>query len=78
MDTKKILNEKIDKLDDEFDKLIKDNKLDINSIESIALESVGDLKSIINEHIEELIVKRIDEKELINKKNKNGKKKNIN
>lgn len=73
MDTKKIIQEKITELDNDFDKLVLTNKLNINSIEDIAMKNIEDYKQIINIHIEDLILKKINEKELIVKKNENGK-----
>lgn len=73
MDTKKIIQEKITELDNNFDKLILTNKLNINSIEDIAMKNIEDYKQIINTHIEDLIFNKINEKELIVKKNENGK-----
>ena len=73
MDTKKIIQEKITELDNDFDKLVLTNKLNINSIEDIAIKNIEDYKQIINIHIEDLILKKINEKELIAKKNENGK-----
>ena len=73
MDTKKIIQEKITELDNDFDKLVLTNKLNINSIEDINMKNIEDYKQIINIHIEDLILKKINEKELIAKKNENGK-----
>ena len=73
MDTKKIIQEKITELDNNFDKLILTDKLNINSIEDIAMKNIEDYKQIINTHIEDLIFNKINEKELIVKKNENGK-----
>ena len=78
MDAKKKLNEKIDELDNGFDNLRNNNELDINSIEDLALKTVDDVNNIINNHIEVLVSEKLDEKELITKKNKIGKKKDIN
>lgn len=78
MDVKKKLNEKIDELDNGFDNLRNNNELDINSIEDLALKTVDDVNNIINNHIEELVSEKLDEKELISKKNKIGKNKDIN
>ncbi len=78
MDTRKKLKEEIDELDNDFDNLIKNKKLDINSIEDLALKTVENVNSIINNHIEELLSKKIDEKDLISKKKKSGKKKDLN
>ena len=78
MNTKKKLNEKIDELDNGFDNLRNNNELDINSIEDLALKTVDDVNNIINNHIEELVSEKLGEKELITKKNKIGKNKDIN
>ncbi len=72
MDTKKIVQEKIDELDSNFDKLTLNNELNINTIETVAMNNIKEYKQIINKHIEELIFQKINEKELITKKNKNG------
>ena len=68
----------INNLDTNFNRLISNDGLDINSIEELAMNSIDDCKSIINTHIEELISKSIKEHELITKKNKSGKKKDSN
>ena len=68
----------INNLDTNFNRLISNDGLDINSIEELAMNSIDDCKSIINTHIEELISKSINEHELITKKNKSGKKKDSN
>ncbi len=78
MNTKREINNKINELDNNFDKLITEDKLSIDSIESLGLKSIEDVKAIINKHIEKLLIEKIDEKELIIKKNRNGKKKDIN
>lgn len=78
MNIKSEINNKINELDYNFDKLITEDKLNIDSIENLALKNIEDIKSIINNHIEELIVKKVDEKELIVKKNENGMKKDLN
>lgn len=72
MDTKKFVQEKIIELDNSFDNLILTNKLNINSIEDIAMKNIEEYKQIINTHIEDLIFEKIDEKKLITKKNENG------
>ena len=68
----------INNLDANFNELISNDNLDINSIEELAMNSIDNCKSIINTHIEELISKNINEQELIIKKNENGKKKDSN
>ena len=47
----------INNLDTNFNRLISNDSLDINSIEELAMNSIDDCKSIINTHIEELISK---------------------
>ena len=68
----------INNLDANFNQFISNESLDINSIEELAMNSIDDCKTIINNHIEELISKNINEQELITKKNKSGKKKDSN
>ncbi len=72
MDAKKLVQEKITELDNNFDRLILNNELNINTIEDITMNSINDCKQIISTHIEELILQKTKETELINKKNKNG------
>ncbi len=50
MNTKNELNNKINELDNNFDKLITEDKLNIDSIESLGLKSIEDVKVIINKH----------------------------
>ena len=64
----------INNLDTNFNRLISNDGLDINSIEELAMNSIDDCKSIINTHIEELISKSINEHELITKKTRVGRK----
>ena len=78
MDTTKLIESKINELDNDFSKLLSDNKISISQIEDLAINSIEECKQIINNHIEELILSRINEKDLIIKKNKNGKKKDMN
>ncbi len=78
MNTIKQIEKNLINLDSNFNKLISNNSLDINSIEELAVNSINDCASAINNHIEELISKNINEQELINKKNKSGKKKDLN
>lgn len=78
MKTIKQFEKNINNLDANFNQLISNDCLDINSIEELAMNSIDDCKTIINNHIEELISKNINEQELITKKNKSGKKKDSN
>lgn len=78
METNKLIEEKIKELDDNFDMLISSNNLTMDKIEDIAINNIDAYKQIINNHIENLIFHKVDEKELISKKNKNGKNLDIN
>lgn len=70
-------NNEFDKLTEQFDKLAKEEKLNINSIEELMVNDIEKYKELQKEHIEKLLQNHINEKELISKKNKNGKKKNL-
>ena len=63
----------VDKFDKDFIDLNKNGKLDIFSIEDLAVKSIDEYKELIHEHIEELLQKEVDENKIIIKKNKNGK-----
>lgn len=63
------------KFDEEFNTLKSTNKLKIDSIEDIMSKAIEDYKSGLIKHVEELLKDTINEKEIIAKKNKNGKKK---
>lgn len=65
-------------LTEKFDLLIKEEKLNINTIEDIMIENIENYKKKVENHIEGLLKNHINEKELISKKNRNGKKKDIN
>ena len=66
-------NIKFDNLTKQFDDLVKKEKLNINSIEELMINDIENYKELQKEHIEKLIQIHVDEKELISKKNKNGK-----
>ena len=70
-------NKKFDNIDNEFKNLVKKENLNINTIEDIMLKDIDDYKVQLQHHIEELLASEIDEKNLVAKKNKNGKKKDI-
>lgn len=61
--------------EEEFIKLVSENKLSINSIEELMLEEIKRYKNKLEMQLEELLKSQINEKELITKKNENGKKK---
>ncbi len=77
MNAQKLIGIEINKLDNEFNKLLKNDKLNISEIESLSINTVEECKQIINNHIERLVMSKIDEQQLISKKNKNGKKKDL-
>ena len=77
MNAQKLIGIEINKLDNEFNKLLKNDKLNISEIESLSINTVEECKQIINNHIERLVMSKIDEQQLISKKNKNGKKRDL-
>lgn len=76
MNTKETINKKIEELDTKFDNLLTNGNFNINNLENnledIMLENLEEYKNILNNHVEDLLSNKIDEKELIIKKNKNG------
>ncbi len=73
------INEKyLDKLTKDFDDLVTKEKMNINSLEDIMISNINEYEKELRLHVEELLKSHINEKELISKKNKNGKKKNSN
>ena len=68
----------LEKYDKEFDKLVTKNEMNINNLENLMLETVDNFKSTLIKHTEELLTQKINEKELISKKNKNGNKEDTN
>ena len=73
----KIKNEITD-YNEKFNELVNDNKLNISAIEDLLLDNYKLHQKNINQYTEELLSQKIDEKKLIIKKNKNGKRKEIN
>lgn len=71
-------NIEFDNLTKQFDILVEEEKLNMNSIEELMINDIENYKELQKEHIEKLIQSHIDEKKLISKKNKNGKKKDFN
>ena len=55
-------------IDDKFKRYVKDGKLSISSIEDIMLEDFETYKEQQISHLEELLLKEVNEKDLINKK----------
>ena len=63
---------------EKFDELIDNNELNIGSIEDLMINSINNYKNELINHVEELLSQHINEKDLVTKKNKNGKKKDLN
>ncbi len=72
------MSKEFKKLDVKFKGLVSTEKLNINTLEDLMLDDIEEHRIKLNNHIEELILEKIDEKTLIAKKNKNGKKKDLN
>ena len=75
MDIRKELNDSITEMEEKFTQLVNEKSLSINDIEDLSLNSTKKCEQLINNHLGKLVKKNVNEKELINKKNKNGKKK---
>ena len=67
--------EKLKKFEQEFDKLVQQDKMNINTLENLMIDNIDEYKKELIKHTEDLLGCRIDEKQLISKKNKNGKRK---
>ena len=78
MNIKKEINNSVTEMEKNFFKLINAKSLSINDIEDLSLNSTKKCNQIINNYLEELVKNNINEKELLIKKNVNGKKKDIN
>lgn len=78
MDINKENKKNIEKMIQEFDLLNNNKSLNISNIEELLIDNIENYKININKFMEELITNKVDEKELITKKNENGKKKDIN
>lgn len=63
---------------EKLDELIDNNELNIGSIEDLMINSINNYKNELINHVEELLSQHINEKDLVTKKNKNGKKKDLN
>ena len=78
MSIRKELNNSITEMEEKFAQLVNEKCLSINNIEELSFNSSKKCEELINNHLSELVKKNINEKELIIKKNKNGKKKDTN
>lgn len=73
------INDKhINKFTKEFDELVSQNKLNIDSLENIMIDSIENYEKELRTQVEELLKSHINEKELVIKKNENGKQKDLN
>ena len=78
MDINTINKNNIEKMTDKFDNMVREGTLNISKIENLLTSNIDEYKNNINKYTENLISSHIDEKQLIIKKNKNGKKKDTN
>ena len=58
--------------ENEFNKLINQDKLPISSIEDLMIKNIKEYKNELLAHAEELLLKNIDEADLISKKKISG------
>ena len=70
--------EKLKKFEQEFDELVQQGKMNINALEDLMIDNIDEYKKELIKHTEELLGCHIDEKQLINKKNKTGTRTDIN
>ena len=68
----------LSKFTNQFDELVADGKMNINTLEQLMVDNIEEYKKDLHQHVEEILSTHINEKELIDKKNKNGKKKGLN
>lgn len=78
MDINTINKNNIEKMTDKFDNMVREGTLNISKIENLLTSNIDEYKNNVNKYMENLISSHIDEKQLIIKKNKNGKKKDTN
>ena len=72
------IQENLEAFDDNFIKLLTNDKLNINLIEELLIQNIDEYKQFMNNHVEELMINKINEEKLISKKNNNGTKKDSN
>ncbi len=75
MENNEINDKYLNKFTKDFDDLVSKDKMNIDSLEDIMVSSVNEYKKELKLHVEELLKYHLNEKELISKKNRNGKKK---
>ena len=67
-----VLSMKKSNVENKFTTYVKEGKLNISTIEDIMLEDLENYKEELITHIEELLLNKIDEKDLISKKKITG------
>lgn len=72
------IQENLEVFDDNFIKLLTNDKLNINLIEELLIQNIDEYKQFMNNHVEELMINKINEEKLISKKNNIGTKKDSN
>ena len=72
------IQENLEAFDDNFIKLLTNDKLNINLIEELLIQNIDEYKQFMNNHVEELMINKINEEKLITKKNNLGTKKDSN
>ena len=72
------IKKEIKDYNEKFNELVNNDKLNISTIEDLLLDNYKLHQKNMTQYTEELLSQKIDEKELISKKNKNGKRKDIN
>ena len=72
------IKKEIKDYNEKFNKLVNNDKLNISTIEDLLLDNYKLHQKNMTQYTEELLSQKVNEKELINKKNKNGRRKDIN
>ena len=72
------IKKEIKDYNEKFNELVNNDKLNISTIEDLLLDNYKLHQKNMTQYTEELLSQKVDEKELIIKKNENGKRKDIN
>ena len=67
-------DKRIDDFTRKFDELVSKEKLNISSLETIMINSILDYEKELKKHTEELLITHVNEKDLIVKKTRMGRK----
>lgn len=68
----------LSKFTNQFDKLVTDGKMNINTLEQLMVDNIEEYKKDLHQHVEKILSTHINEKELLTKKNESGKKEDSN